>query len=82
LAEVGLDADLWRWTLAQIGSKDDVRRYHRAALTLQQAARPLPFVILSGDRGGREHTLPQHRSQQPRLEIGWTWVAKTGSARR
>jgi len=39
LAEVGLDADLWRWTLAQIGSKDDVRRYIEAALTLRRRAR-------------------------------------------
>ncbi len=76
LAEVGLDADLWRWTLAQLGSKDDVRRYIEAALTLQQGGTALPFAILSGDRvvgSTRYHNIDRANR---RLEIGWTWVAK------
>ena len=76
LAEVGLDADLWRWTLARIESRDELRRYIEAALTLQQAGTALPFAILSGDRvvgSTRYHNID--RSNR-RLEIGWTWVAK------
>jgi RimJ/RimL family protein N-acetyltransferase len=76
LAEVGLDADLWRWTMARIESRDELRRYIEAALTLQQAGTALPFAILSGDRvvgSTRYHNID--RSNR-RLEIGWTWVAK------
>jgi N-acetyltransferase len=76
LAEVGLDAELWRWTLAQLGSKDDVRRYIEAALTLQQAGAALPFAIVSDNRvvgSTRYHNIDRANR---RLEIGWTWVAK------
>ncbi len=76
LADVGLDADLWRWTLTQLGSRDDVRRYIEAALALQQAGTALPFAIVRGDRvvgSTRYHNIDRANR---RLEIGWTWVAK------
>jgi RimJ/RimL family protein N-acetyltransferase len=76
LAEVGLDAELWRWTLAQIGSKDDLRRYIEAALALQQAGSALPFAILSGDRAVGSTRYGSIDRVNRRLEIGWTWVAK------
>jgi RimJ/RimL family protein N-acetyltransferase len=76
LAEVGLDAELWRWTLAQIGSKDDLRCYIEAALALQQAGSALPFAILSGDRAVGSTRYGSIDRVNRRLEIGWTWVAK------
>lgn len=77
LWEAGRDPDLWRLTMAQVHSEDDMRRYVEAALTAQAAGTTLPFVtteaatgrVIGSTRFGNVE--PAHR----RVEIGWTWIA-------
>ncbi len=78
LCAIGLDPELWRWTIAEIRTADDLRRYLETALREQQAGFSLPFAtrdLASGRVAGctrfgniaREHL---------RVEIGWTWVGR------
>lgn len=77
LWEVGQDPALWTWGTASVRSRDDMRRYVRAALAAQKAGTALPFAILHKESGrvvGSTRfgdAAPAHR----RVEIGWTWVA-------
>lgn len=76
LCEVGLDPELWRWTLAQVHTPEDMRRYVEDALRERDAGRALPFVtierrtnrVVGSTRFGAVE--PLHR----RVEIGWTWL--------
>ena len=76
LCEVGLDAELWRWTLSVVRSREDMRRYVEAALGEQAAGAALPFVIVDRTSGRvigstrYGNIAMRHR----RLEIGWTWL--------
>ncbi len=76
LCEVGLDAELWRWTLSVVRSREDMRRYVEAALGEQAAGTALPFVIVDRTSGRvigstrYGNIAMRHR----RLEIGWTWL--------
>jgi len=78
LCEIGLDAELWRWTLSVIRSPEDMRRYVEAALQDQAAGTALPFVILDRPSGRvigstrYGNIALRHR----RLEIGWTWLGR------
>ncbi len=78
LAEVALDPELWRWTLTQIGSIEELRDYVLAALEEQGMGRSLPFVTIDRTSGRAVGSTrfgnlePEHR----RVEIGWTWIAR------
>jgi RimJ/RimL family protein N-acetyltransferase len=77
LWEAGRDPELWRLTMSQVHSEDDMRRYVSAALHAQTAGSALPFAttdaatgrVLGSTRFGNAE--PAHR----RVEIGWTWIA-------
>lgn len=77
LADVGLDAAIWRYTLDRPTSVDALRRYLETAHVERRAGRQLPFVthlVATGRPVGMSRYLaiePAHR----RLEIGHTWVA-------
>lgn len=77
LAEVGLDAPIWQWTLARPRSEADLRDWAQAAIRNRDAGTELPFVTLEASTGrpiGSSRYLNivlEHR----RLEIGWTWLA-------
>ena len=79
LAEVGLDPELWRWTLNVVETRDDLLRYLEEALRAQAEGKALPFAtvdratgrVLGCTRFGNIE--PSHR----RVEIGWTWVGRT-----
>jgi len=78
LAEVGVDPELWRWTLTEIASRADAERYVETALAEQRAGTALPFAIvqLTAQRAvgcTRYHNIDRVNR---RLEIGWTWVAR------
>lgn len=87
LAEVGLDAPIWQWTLARPRSEADLRDWAQAAIRSRDAGTELPFVTLEASTGrpiGSSRYLNivlEHR----RLEIGWTWLAppwqRTGANR-
>ncbi len=78
LCEVGLDPELWRWTVADVRTPEQLRGYLETALRAQAEGNSLPFVIVEKARekiigstrfGNIE---PAHK----RLEIGWTWVGR------
>jgi RimJ/RimL family protein N-acetyltransferase len=76
LCSVGLDASLWRWTIAAISSEADMEQYVRAALADQALGNALPFVTIERESGkvvgstrfGNIDTATR------RAEIGWTWI--------
>ncbi|MBV9773232.1 MAG: GNAT family N-acetyltransferase [Gemmatimonadetes bacterium] len=78
LCEVGLDPELWRWTLTLIRTPEEMRDFVETALREQAAGVSLPFATVDAATGrvigstrfgnvSREHR---------RVEIGWTWVAR------
>lgn len=78
LLEIGLDPDLWRWTLSNVETADDLGRYLQTALTEQSEGRSLPFATI--DRASRRiagctrfGTIDRANR---RVEIGWTWVGR------
>jgi N-acetyltransferase len=77
LVEVGLEPSLWRWTLSQIRTPDDMRRYVETALGGAASGAEVPFATIERRTGraiGSTRFLaiePQHR----RVEIGYTWLA-------
>jgi RimJ/RimL family protein N-acetyltransferase len=79
LAEIGLDAELWRWTLNGVETREDLRRYLEESIRMQAEGSALPFAtvdqatgrVLGCTRFGNIE--PRHR----RVEIGWTWVGRT-----
>lgn len=76
LLKVMLDAELWRWTLAQIATEADLDRYLATALREQVEERSLPFVTIdkvSGRITGSTRFGNIERAHR-RVEIGWTTV--------
>lgn len=78
LCEVGLDPELWRWTLARVRDAGEMRAHVEEALRLQAAGAALPFVtreratnkVVGSTRFGSIDAANR------RVEIGWTWVAR------
>jgi len=76
LAEVGLDAELWRWTVSRVATVDDMRRWIEDALRARAAGFAVPFAttlagsgrVVGSTRFGNVDV------RNRRLEIGWTWV--------
>jgi RimJ/RimL family protein N-acetyltransferase len=87
LAEVGLDQEIWRWTLVRPQSEADLRDWAASTIAARNAGTELPFATIEVATGrpiGATRYLNivmEHR----RLEIGWTWVApawqRTGANR-
>ncbi len=76
LCDAGLDASLWRLTVSQVATREDMRRYLDTALAEQRDGTAVPFATVLRD-GGRVigstrfgNVAPEHR----RVEIGWTWL--------
>lgn len=78
LVEIGLDPDLWRWTLNVCETPDQLRAYLETALDEQSNGRSLPFATL--DRAsGRVAGCTRFGNLEPahrKVEIGWTWVGR------
>src|SRR5882762_3863613 len=79
LARVGLDPELWRWIPTQIGSADEMRAYVAAALDEQQRGVSLPFAIVdaASDEVIGSSRFGNIDVRNRRLEIGWTWLARS-----
>jgi len=77
LCEVGLDPELWKWTLGVISDEAAMEKYVRSALEDQKAGVAVPFVtrdtganrIVGSTRFGNIDRANR------KAEIGWTWVA-------
>lgn len=80
LCRVGLDPELWTWTVAYVRTGEDLRRYLEAALAERRMRRALPFAtieratgrVVGSTRFGNIE--PAHRKDQ--VEIGWTWIGR------
>src|SRR5688500_10176745 len=78
LTAIGLDPDLWRWTLARNHTPDDMRQYVETALAERQAGQSLPFATVERSSGrvvGSTRFAAIERMHR-RVEIGWTWIAR------
>ena len=77
LCDVGLDSELWKWTIADICDEAAMAAYVRSALADQEKGISVPFVtreiatgkIVGSTRFGNIDAANKH------VEIGWTWVA-------
>lgn len=78
LAEIGLDPELWRWTLNVVETREDLLQYLEEALHMQAEGNALPFATVDRATGRVVgctrfgNIEPKHR----RVEIGWTWVGR------
>jgi len=78
LLEIGLDQDLWRWTIVKIETAGDLRRYLEKALQDQAEGRAVPFATIER-AGGRIVGSTRFMAiavPHRRVEIGCTWIAK------
>ncbi len=77
LAEVGLDAQVWRWVTVDVRTREDLAAWIDAALADREAGTAMPFATierLSGRAVGSTRFMnadPLNRH----VEIGWTWLA-------
>lgn len=77
LADVGLDAELWRWIPDPVHTREEMLAYVAAALDQQARGISLPFTIVeraSGKVIGSTRYANIERVHR-RIEIGWTWVS-------
>lgn len=78
LSEVGLDPEIWRFTLVLVQTPEEMRRYMESALKLQREGTTLPFVTIERS-SGRIVGSTRYGNYDPenrRIEIGWTWIAR------
>ena len=78
LTSIGLDAELWRWTISRVATPEDMERYVEEALLEQEQGRSLPFATVerqSGRVAGCTRFGSIDRTHR-RVEIGWTWVGR------
>jgi RimJ/RimL family protein N-acetyltransferase len=78
LAAIGLDPELWLWTLADIGTPEDLRSYLETALREQAEGRSLPFATIdrAQDRVAGCTRFGNIDRSNRRVEIGWTFVGR------
>jgi len=78
LSEVGLDPEIWRYTIAMIRTPEEMREYMESAIELQRGGTSLPFVTIERS-SGRVVGSTRFGNYDPanrRIEIGWTWLAR------
>ncbi len=79
LCRVGLDEELWRLSPAPVRSAEDMQLYIEEALREQAEGKALPFAATlraTGQAVGSTRFGNIDRNHR-RLEIGWTWIAKS-----
>lgn len=78
LCDVGLDPELWRWTVSDVRTGPAMMAYIEDALRVRDSGYALPFVIrdlASGRIAGSTRYGNIDRLNQ-RVEIGWTWIGR------
>ena len=79
LASAAADGQLWRLRVTSVPAPGDTRAYIETALQMREAGSRLPFAVVDETTGrvlgstSYHDILPAVR----RLEIGWTWYAKS-----
>lgn len=76
LCAIGLDEDLWRISVSQIRTVDDMRAYLMQALSERASGSALPFATID-ERSGTVIGSTRFGNidvANRRVEIGWTWL--------
>lgn len=78
LCEVGLDEELWEVIPTQITNLDEMRNYIESALDDQKRGTSMPFatILKSTNKAIGSTRFGNISTNDKRVEIGWTWVAK------
>ena len=78
LSAVGLDPEIWRFTLVVVQTPEEMRGYMDAALELQKGGTTLPFVTIERSSGQivGSTRFGNYDPANRRIEIGWTWIAR------
>jgi RimJ/RimL family protein N-acetyltransferase len=79
LKEAAADGELWTLRVTSVPEPEQTRAYIEAALAGQAAGHRLPFAVLDS-ASGRVLGSTSYHDIVPgidRLEIGWTWYARS-----
>ena len=77
LKAAAADGELWKLRVTSVPDPDDTRGYVERALAMKDR---LPFVVVDLEDGGRIVGSTSYHDIMPaidRVEIGWTWYAKS-----
>ena len=79
LSEIGLDPEIWRYTTVMIRTPEEMRGYMESALNLQREGATLPFVTIERSSGRivGSTRFGNYDPANKRIEIGWTWIARS-----
>ena len=80
LGAAAADGQLWKLRVTSVPDPDDTRGYVERALAMREQGHRLPFVVVDLENGGRVIGSTSYHDIVPaidRLEIGWTWYAKS-----
>jgi RimJ/RimL family protein N-acetyltransferase len=80
LRAAAADGELWKLRVTSVPDPDDTRGYVERALAMREQGNRLPFAVVDLENGGRIIGSTSYHDIVPaidRLEIGWTWYAKS-----
>ncbi len=80
LKAAAADGELWNIRVTSVPDPDDTRGYVERALAMQAQGHRLPFVVVDLENANRIVGSTSYHDIVPaidRLEIGWTWYAKS-----
>ena len=80
LKAAAADGELWKLRVTSVPDPDDTRGYVERALAMREQGNRLPFVVVDLENDGRIIGSTSFHDIVPavdRLEIGWTWYAKS-----
>lgn len=78
LCAVGLDEDLWRWTVDQPRTVEKLHKYFEMALDEQAKQTALIFATIekSSNKAVGSTRFGAIGAENKRVEIGWTWIGR------
>jgi RimJ/RimL family protein N-acetyltransferase len=80
LKAAAADGELWKLRVTSVPEPDDTRGYVERALAMREQGNRLPFVVVDLENEGRIIGSTSYHDIVPaidRLEIGWTWYARS-----
>jgi RimJ/RimL family protein N-acetyltransferase len=80
LKAAAADGELWKLRVTSVPDPDDTRGYVERALAMREQGNRLPFVVVDLENHDRIIGSTSYHDIVPaidRLEIGWTWYAKS-----
>ena len=80
LKAAAADGELWNLRVTSVPTPEDTRGYVERAIEMREQGNRLPFVVVDLENRGRVIGSSSYHDIVPvvdRLEIGWTWYAKS-----